>query len=91
MSGLEGGGGVGGGRGKGGGKGGANSAGTAAAGGAEMGREIGELLRSAVVGGDRLLLEHFFVQCHPERVREWRQGDKVGDKVGDRKEYKERG
>lgn len=75
---------VGGGRAGGGGREGANSAGTAAAGGAEMGREIGELLRSAVVGGDRLLLEHFFVQCHPERVREWRHGDKVGHKAGDR-------
>ena len=79
MSGLEGGGVR---RGGGGGDGGANSVGTVAPGGAEMGREVGELLRSAVVGGDGLLLEHILVTCHPERVKEWRNGDQVGENPG---------
>lgn len=40
--------------------------------------DIGEFLRSPVVGGDRPLLEHFLVECRPEKVLAWRgRGNQV--------------
>eukprot|EP00903_Cladosiphon_okamuranus_P015208 g14056.t1 len=45
-------------------------------------RDSGAWLRSPVVGGDRPLLEHFFVECIPETVREWRGGAGGGESVG---------
>eukprot|EP00752_Nemacystus_decipiens_P005155 g4678.t1 len=45
-------------------------------------KDSGDWLRSPVVGGDRPLLEYFFVECIPETVREWRGGGAGGDADG---------
>ncbi|CAN0207700.1 unnamed protein product, partial [Scytosiphon promiscuus] len=58
----------------------APSAGRGGAGNSD-GRESGEWLRSPVLGSELPLLEHFFVECRPEMVREWRTegADRVKD------------
>lgn len=60
-------------------RGGNESASSSVGGREEAGdaRANGECLRVPVVGVDRPLLEHFFVECRPERVQEWRGGPQV--------------
>lgn len=52
------------------------------------GDEAGNYLRVPVVGGDdRPLLEYFSVECHPERVRDWRSSEQVGFKWMDARRW----